>query len=320
MRWFKHMTASVDDEKLSALMDEYGLEGYGFWWRIVEIVGALIDESSQTSAQYSPKKWGSLLRLSPRKFQNMAEFCANLGLFSLEISEKYICINMPNILKFRDEWTRKQAKNSGVTPEQLRKQIQNTDTEEESSLRSDSRPRSDEPDVQAKPKKSRTPLPELAEDSEAYRLAVYMRAQLAEVLPTFKDPNLQSWARDFDVALRNDERMGDARFVAQVIKWVAADSFWRTNCQCPATLRKQFDKLTARMAEEAAKARASPPGIVAAGGRPIATTQYQKDRQSSENIAKLYLTLKSQEQTNGNENEHSAGAVFDVPCLSTAHG
>ena len=205
--------------------------------------------------------------------------------------------------------------NPSIRKEKVKKE------EEESSLRSDSsRPRSDEPDVQAKPKKSRTPLPELAEDSEAYRLAVYMRDQLAEVLPTFKEPTLQSWARDFDVALRNDERMGDVRFVAQVIKWVAADSFWRTNCQCPATLRKQFDKLTARMAEEAAKARASPPGIVAAGGRPIATTQYQKDRQSSENIAKLYLTLKSQEQTNGNENEHSAGAVFDVPCLSTAHG
>lgn len=33
MRWFKHMTDADDNEKLSRLQDEFGLEGYGFWWR-----------------------------------------------------------------------------------------------------------------------------------------------------------------------------------------------------------------------------------------------------------------------------------------------
>ena len=107
-------------------------------------------------------------------------------------------------------------------------------------------PGSVEPDE--KPKKKPKPL--FAEDSEPYRLAKYMKDQLKAVLPTLKEPNLQTWAHDFDVALRNDERMADARFVAQVIKWAARDSFWRTNCQCPATLRNQFDKLTAKMARQ----------------------------------------------------------------------
>lgn len=42
------------------------------------------------------------------------------------------------------------------------------------------------------------------EDSDAYRLAVLMRDTLKINVPTLKEPNLQAWARSFDVALRND--------------------------------------------------------------------------------------------------------------------
>ena len=59
MRWFKHMTHSAYDEKLSQLRDEYGLEGYGFWWSIVEIIAAQVDENEQTSVTFSAKKWGN---------------------------------------------------------------------------------------------------------------------------------------------------------------------------------------------------------------------------------------------------------------------
>lgn len=92
------------------------------------------------------------------------------------------------------------------------------------------------------------------EDSEPYRLAVLMRDTLKANVPTLKEPNLQMWARSFDVALRNDERMTEP-FVAEVIKWACTDSFWRTNIQSPDALRKQFDKLTSKMDSEAEKAR-----------------------------------------------------------------
>jgi len=135
--------------------------------------------------------------------------------------------------------------------------------EKDSSLRSESScPGSAEPDVSGagKAKSGPKPKPDLPEDSEAYRLAVFMRDELQRVLPTFKPPEIQNWAREFDVALRNDARMADARFVAQVIRWVANDEFWRCNCQSPGKLRKQFDQLAAKMEREAAKARASPQG------------------------------------------------------------
>ena len=102
------------------------------------------------------------------------------------------------------------------------------------------------------------PEPLFPEDSEAYRLAVLMRDTLKSNVPTLKEPELQKWARAFDVALRNDERMAEPHFVAEVIKWACSDLFWRTNIQSPDKLRKQFDQLTAKMASEAEKARAAP--------------------------------------------------------------
>lgn len=134
MRWFKHMAASWDDEKLAGLVDQHGLEGYGFWWRVVEVVAAKVDKSEQTSAEFPAKKWGTLLGLSPKKFRMLAECCANLGLFSLELSQNAIRIDMPNILKFRDEYTEKEARKSGVGRDKLRPsraRVPETDTETE---------------------------------------------------------------------------------------------------------------------------------------------------------------------------------------------
>ena len=82
-----------------------------------------------------------------------------------------------------------------------------------------------------------------------------MRDTLKINVPTLKEPNLQQWARSLDVALRNDERMGEPHFVAEVIKWACSDTFWRTNIQSPDALRKQFDRLTSKMDSGAEKDR-----------------------------------------------------------------
>ena len=113
------------------------------------------------------------------------------------------------------------------------------------------------PKPKGKEKDIKTPCQVFAEDSDAYRLAAFMLETLKANLPTLKEPNLQKWASDFDVAIRNDPRMKDIRFVAQVIKWACSDDFWKANIQCPGKLRDKFDQLTAKM-EATRTARASP--------------------------------------------------------------
>ncbi|MDR1947602.1 MAG: DUF4373 domain-containing protein [Desulfovibrio sp.] len=156
MRWFKHMTASSDDEKLSRLIDACGLEGYGFWWRVLEIVAAQVDKDNEPSVSYSVSKWCSLLGIHHHKFHKLIRICAECGLYEIEeimnstsplprgypdatsplpqsypdsnhgVTAKYgvssYKVKIYNLLKYRDEYTKK----SGQTPDKLRskKQIQ----------------------------------------------------------------------------------------------------------------------------------------------------------------------------------------------------
>ena len=136
--------------------------------------------------------------------------------------------------------------------------------ERETSLRSVSLSEPDGPDVQPenppgqtqekKTQKAKSVVEPIAEDSDAYRLAVLMRDTLKANVPTLKEPNLQKWAQSFAVALRNDERMTEPVFVSQVVLWACSDAFWRTNIQSPDKLREKFDQLTAKMEAQAERA------------------------------------------------------------------
>ena len=114
MRWFKHMTASGQDEKLIMLKDEFGMAGYGVYWSILELIAAQINkDNEQTFVEFSMKFWRKFTDFSPKKWQKYVIFCSEIGLFEGVISGEKIKINCPNILKYKDEYSRK----SGVTPD-----------------------------------------------------------------------------------------------------------------------------------------------------------------------------------------------------------
>ena len=47
IKWFKHETDSKDSEKLKDVIAEFGYEGYGWYWRIMEIVACKMDETGR---------------------------------------------------------------------------------------------------------------------------------------------------------------------------------------------------------------------------------------------------------------------------------
>jgi hypothetical protein len=59
--------------------------------------------------------------------------------------------------------------------------------------------------------------------------------------PDFKEPNLQSWARQIDLMLRVDNR--EPERIEAVIRWCQQDDFWQNNILSISKLRKQFDRL-----------------------------------------------------------------------------
>ncbi len=129
MKWFKHMTCSYNDERLSAIVDKLGMEGYGFWWRLLEIVAEKLDETGDCSCSFSAKKWGNFFGFSAKKFEKFVGIFKNSGIFEVKFSENSIMVSIPNLLKYRDEYSKKKDRKSGHSPEKLRSKEE--DKEEE---------------------------------------------------------------------------------------------------------------------------------------------------------------------------------------------
>lgn len=150
MRWVKHMTASHTDEKLCAVLDELGLEGYGFWWMLVEIVAGQINpKESKCSVTYSLPQWSRHLYCHHNK---VSKYLGNLhsnGLVTAETVEGKVRVTIPNLLKYRDEYTRKsgQSPDNGLTI--------NTDTDTEADTNTDTE--TDKKEESGEPETGSTP-------------------------------------------------------------------------------------------------------------------------------------------------------------------
>lgn len=139
MRWFKHITHASRDEKIMRLIDKFGLEGYGLYWLILETISEQLDETNRTSVEFSIKNWRKITGISPKKFQLFVETCEELKIFSVKISEELILIDCPNLLKYRDEYSRKKEKKSVQTPDTCQdnvalEQKQNKNRKEEDNI------------------------------------------------------------------------------------------------------------------------------------------------------------------------------------------
>jgi len=131
MRWLKHMTCANRDEKMMRIMDEFGAAGYGMYWLILETIAEKLDENNDTFVEMSAQSWRKLTGIPPKTLEKFLSFCQVLGVFTVENSENLIRVDCPNLLKYRDEYQRKQSKKSGQAPDKLQPKNIETETEEE---------------------------------------------------------------------------------------------------------------------------------------------------------------------------------------------
>ncbi len=128
MRWFKHLTKSRNDEKLVKLQDEFGTAGYGAYWIILEVIAENMDSDMDKNhppcVELSLKRWSKFVGFSPKKCQKVVEFLSNLGLITLEVSGHNYKIGCPNLLKYKDEYTRKSGQKKQDCPDSVRHQRQ----------------------------------------------------------------------------------------------------------------------------------------------------------------------------------------------------
>jgi len=106
MKWFKHDADAFLSEGVDALIDAEGFAGYGRWNRILEIVAFKMDETTRCHAEYSIQKWCRLLGLKQKKLISFLELTENQLKTKVVYSENIIRIEIPNLLKKRDNYTK----------------------------------------------------------------------------------------------------------------------------------------------------------------------------------------------------------------------
>lgn len=105
MKWFKHDCQSHNDEKMRDLIHEFGVEGYGVYMVLLELIGEKIDKGLNAKISISDRVLREKLRVSRGKLTKiLAYFDQNLLTFSKAESENWI-IECPNLLKRLDNWT-----------------------------------------------------------------------------------------------------------------------------------------------------------------------------------------------------------------------
>jgi hypothetical protein len=92
---------------------------------------------------------------------------------------------------------------------------------------------------------SSCPANKFADDVIEFILASELYGLILANNPKVKKPNLQAWAKSFDLMIRRDNRsVADIR---DVMNWCQGDSFWHRNILSPDKLREKFDQLTLKM-------------------------------------------------------------------------
>jgi len=71
----------------------------------------------KNSCCYSAKTWAKFAGVSAKKFRKLGDILSEKKLIILENSESDITIIVPNMTKFKDEWTSRKDQNSGVPRE-----------------------------------------------------------------------------------------------------------------------------------------------------------------------------------------------------------
>jgi hypothetical protein len=120
MKYITHMTSASDDEKHQAAMDRSGLEIYGAYWIIVEKIAAQIrPECVSTSLQLSWRSWASKLQVDPRVARRLVIVIGEVGLAIVKETGSGARVDIPNLLKYGDEYTKRLGISSRQTPDKL---------------------------------------------------------------------------------------------------------------------------------------------------------------------------------------------------------
>lgn len=95
MRWIKHDTRASSDPKICYLRMEYGLEGYGLYWYLLESIAASVGEPDfEFTLEADTRVISYETRIPEEKITKMLNYMVGLGLFEQSSQGTVTCPKM----------------------------------------------------------------------------------------------------------------------------------------------------------------------------------------------------------------------------------
>jgi len=127
MKWFKHETNAIKDEKIQLLMENFGIIGYGIYFALCELCAEKIDKKLSPRLEIGWPYIEYLTHCRRSTIRKVIDCCATHGLLLSESNDKMLICSIPNLLKRLDNWTT----NSQVTCKQLASKEEEQEQEQE---------------------------------------------------------------------------------------------------------------------------------------------------------------------------------------------
>lgn len=139
MRWMKHLSVAHSDPAIATILEALGPEGYGIYWLMLEHVALSIEKDSDTipSRTHSAVEWSNICHCSARRLRQFCEISTELRLIcSTSVAElrqfgsrrvaDRLQIDIPKLLKYRDEYSKRSGESPSQDREQSREQKEST--------------------------------------------------------------------------------------------------------------------------------------------------------------------------------------------------
>jgi len=108
MKWFKHMSDASNGSDLTLLEEEFGLEGYARWFKLLEAVSQNADpKKGRWSCAHPWSKWQTILKGKRTTLETFLEYLGNNFGINQKLNGNVLEIEIPNLKKFKDEYSRK---------------------------------------------------------------------------------------------------------------------------------------------------------------------------------------------------------------------
>ncbi len=118
MKWFKHQSDAYSDFKLQEIIDEFGAEGYGLYWILLELVAQQGRSYRINSKQNWEKAAKRISKIPEKELNDILTKMADIWLIDKNSLNKGI-LYIPKMKKYSDDYTSKVRRVFGHTTDNV---------------------------------------------------------------------------------------------------------------------------------------------------------------------------------------------------------